>query len=143
MSTTDNPFFFGQMAGGLIRSRGGRFLLLVLLGAMWIGVCLYAPSWQPRCLFRTLTGCECPACGGQRAMVALLHGGFAEAFWLNPYLFVTIPYLILVLGTEMLCARDSRLRRTVQHRLMAGVFVLLMIAWWIFRNTAFWHTLTQ
>ena len=35
--------------------------------------------WLPRCPFHALTGWDCPACGGQRALHSLLHGRFGEA----------------------------------------------------------------
>ena len=43
------------------------------------------------CPFHLLTGFNCPFCGGQRMVVALLHGQLAEAFWLNPGLAIGAP----------------------------------------------------
>ena len=37
----------------------------------------------PRCMFRQLTGLDCPGCGSQRAIHALLHGHVAEAWGYN------------------------------------------------------------
>lgn len=47
------------------------------------------------CPFHWLTGLNCPLCGAQRMIVALAHGSVAEAFVLNPGLFVGIPLLAL------------------------------------------------
>jgi hypothetical protein len=49
-----------------------------------------ASAWYPRCLFHTLTGFDCPGCGGTRALHQLLHGNVREAFALNPLLFLLI-----------------------------------------------------
>ena len=38
----------------------------------------------PRCMFLTLTGWQCPGCGSQRALHALLHGDIASAWALSP-----------------------------------------------------------
>ncbi|MBN2505635.1 MAG: DUF2752 domain-containing protein [Verrucomicrobia bacterium] len=38
----------------------------------------------PRCLMFSLTGWQCPGCGGLRAAHALLHGRVAAAWALNP-----------------------------------------------------------
>src|SRR5438067_647010 len=38
----------------------------------------------PKCTFKTLTGLPCAFCGGTRALRAIGHLHFAEAFWLNP-----------------------------------------------------------
>ncbi len=34
----------------------------------------------PRCLFKLITGYECPGCGSQRAFHSLLHGDIAAAW---------------------------------------------------------------
>lgn len=48
------------------------------------------------CPFRYLFGFDCPGCGFQRSVVALLNGDFAQSFQLYP---PTIPFLLsLVLG---------------------------------------------
>lgn len=36
-----------------------------------------------RCPFHAITGFDCPGCGTQRAIHALLHGNFKEAMFLN------------------------------------------------------------
>ena len=43
------------------------------------------------CPFHVITGLECPLCGSQRMFWALLHGQWAEAFWLNPGLAIGAP----------------------------------------------------
>jgi Protein of unknown function (DUF2752) len=44
-------------------------------------------AFYPPCVFRMVTGLECPGCGTTRALHHLLHGRVAEAFQLNPMLF--------------------------------------------------------
>jgi len=55
-----------------------------LLVLFWFAPENYA--FYPRCLFHTLTGLQCPGCGGLRAAHRLLHGDLAGAFRLNPFL---------------------------------------------------------
>ncbi len=70
---------------------GIKFSVLLLSG-----VCLAVyVSQNGACLFRSLTGIPCPACGMSRAWLALLHGDLAGAFRYHP-LFWTIPLLILL-----------------------------------------------
>src|SRR5437764_764257 len=47
----------------------------------------------PRCMLYTLTGLQCPGCGGLRAAHHLLHGHIRTAFHYNPLLFVLLPVL--------------------------------------------------
>ncbi|MCR4994724.1 MAG: DUF2752 domain-containing protein [Bacteroidales bacterium] len=43
------------------------------------------------CPFHLITGLDCPFCGGQRMLVALFHGQWSEAFWMNPGLAIGLP----------------------------------------------------
>lgn len=49
------------------------------------------------CPFRTLTGWQCPFCGGTRLGSALLHGHVGQAFLYNPVVFVGL-IVITALG---------------------------------------------
>lgn len=63
---------------------------LAAFGAFGVGVSvLYSTTgFGFGCLFRTLTGWDCPFCGGTRLGDALLHGDVAAAFAFNPLVFV-------------------------------------------------------
>ncbi len=50
-------------------------------------------AFFPKCPFYALTGWECPGCGSQRALHALLHGHPGEAFGHNPLAVAALPYL--------------------------------------------------
>ncbi len=75
------------------------------------------------CPFHVVTGLDCPLCGGQRMLVALWHGQWTEAFWLNPGLAVGAP----LLGLWWLWRREL----TSQAAL---VVVGLMLLWAVIRN---------
>lgn len=95
--------------------------------------------WMPKCLFRMLTGLDCPACGSQRAFHALVHGRVGEALGYNPFLVVSIPYLGFVAWTTFCdSGRRSRLRGWVQHPAVIRLYAAIFIFWWIFRNTPLW-----
>ena len=53
----------------------------------------------PKCPFKLLTGFDCPACGSQRTLHALLRGQWLAAFRYNPFLLLSVPYLLLVAYT--------------------------------------------
>ena len=46
----------------------------------------------PKCLFKLITGFDCPICGLQRSLYAFLHGDFSHAIAYNYYLILALPY---------------------------------------------------
>lgn len=50
-------------------------------------------SFFPACPVKALTGFDCPGCGSQRAIHALLNGNFKAALYSNPLLMLLMPYL--------------------------------------------------
>ena len=49
--------------------------------------------FYPPCAFHSLTGLQCPGCGGTRALHQLLHGNVRAAFQLNPMLFAAMAFV--------------------------------------------------
>ena len=92
--------------------------------------------WLPRCPFHALTGLDCPACGSQRAVHALLRLRPAEAFAHNPFLVVSLPYAAALVLTAWFDPRGrlARLRRLCQSRPVVLAYVALFLAWWLVRN---------
>lgn len=88
----------------------------------------------PKCLFRLLTGYDCPGCGSQRAFHALLHGRLAEAWGYNPYLFFAVPAGAVLIAAEAMRRSHPRLHRTLVNPLSATIILAATIAWWVFRN---------
>lgn len=67
---------------------------LVLLAAYFI----FDPASSaifPPCPVRKLCGLDCPGCGAQRALHALLHLHIGEAFRFNPLMLASTPFLLL------------------------------------------------
>lgn len=85
----------------------------------------------PRCLLQAITGYDCPGCGTQRALHAILHARVGEAWAFNPAVFFAVPMAALYLLAD-------RLPRFVQRVLYAPAFILAVaaaiLAWWIGRN---------
>ena len=48
------------------------------------------------CPFKEILNLECPGCGGTRMAVSLLHLDFYQAFRYNPYVCISIPFLVYV-----------------------------------------------
>lgn len=103
------------------------------------GVALYFaldPSSRPfpRCMFLTLTGLECPGCGSQRALHALLHGRVGEAWALNPLMLAELPLIGLLMLAEGMPGRFPRMRRVLTSRSFILTLLTVIIIWTIYRN---------
>lgn len=121
------------------------FLAIALLLAAMALYYLFDPTYSilsPKCIFHLLTGYDCPSCGVQRAIHSLLHLDVERAFWLNPFIFVVAPYIVLLILTT-LCKGEvfCRMRRYVQRRVVVYSYIALYFIWWVVRNTDWWHSL--
>lgn len=91
-------------------------------------------GWMPRCPFRWLTGWQCPACGNQRALHALLHGRLADAWGFNPFFLLSLPYLTALVAARLVRDRRPRLYAALAHRRVVMAYVVLICLWWVGRN---------
>ena len=89
---------------------------------------------MPRCAFRQITGYECPGCGFQRAVHALLHGEVAEAWSYNAFVFFALPAAIFYIVAEAMRHRLPRLHAAANKPWIIALVGLAIVAWWIGRN---------
>jgi len=68
-------------------------LKILFLG---IGLVEWLEKRQLSCFYKSTLGVECPGCGIQRAILALLRGEFVESFKLFPALMPTVAMLIFL-----------------------------------------------
>lgn len=76
-------------------------LALLITAALLYG--LYSPEHSalfPKCIFLRLTGLQCPGCGSQRAIHALLNIEIGKAISYNAPLVLSLPYLVVGLWCE-------------------------------------------
>lgn len=88
----------------------------------------------PRCIFRQLTGFDCPGCGSQRAIHALLHGHIADAWRHNALLLIEIPLIAALLIARPLRHRHPRLHRILNSRALILTLLATIVLWTIIRN---------
>jgi hypothetical protein len=111
---------------------------LLFVGAAFFLYRNYNPEESalfPQCPSRYVTGYDCPGCGSQRAVHAVLNGDLEKAFDYNPLLFFLLPYGILVGVFEWIFfLRNTSFRMVLINRyLILGVFVFIVI-FTIWRN---------
>lgn len=119
-------------------SRRPTLLILgaVALAAVVVVYALFDPaeSHFPRCPFLTLTGLQCPGCGSQRAVHALLHADFAGAFRDNALLVISLPLVVLMLVAQVCRRSMPRVYNALNGRAVIWIVFVVIIGWWITRN---------
>jgi hypothetical protein len=119
-----------------------RTTLIAVWGSLGLGavyVFAFEPGktgFFPPCVFRQLTGLQCPGCGSTRALHQLLHGHFVTAFTLNPLFVIAIPLLLYALlrHTALSFSGITPRPNSLPARYIYLIF-LVIVSFWIFRNT--------
>ncbi|HEX7151127.1 MAG TPA: DUF2752 domain-containing protein [Thermoanaerobaculia bacterium] len=89
----------------------------------------------PACLFRKLTGLDCPGCGMTRGLYHLLHGHVWTAFRFNPLMFVLLP---LVLGGGTIALLRGEPPALTRKPWFGWTVLSLISVFWVVRNTPLW-----
>ena len=128
-------------------SRAIRTFKVAVIWALLAGAATYLflvdparSGAYPPCLFRLLTGLQCPGCGSIRALHQLMHGHPVIAFELNPLLLVALPFLVfafLRFNPSFVRYYSAKIESNSPVRL-GWLMVALVICFWIFRNTPFY-----
>ncbi|MCH5174717.1 MAG: DUF2752 domain-containing protein [Prevotellaceae bacterium] len=126
------------------KGKGGIILLafVVFIAIYFLGN-PSSSAWWLKCPLHVLTGWQCPFCGMQRQLHALLHLRIAEAWRLNPVLLLSYPYLLLlllasvcpsILITQRLSPRLRRLLAVGVSDRVLFVFFAVLLLWGVVRN---------
>lgn len=92
----------------------------------------------PKCPFKMLTGYDCPGCGSQRAIHALLNGDMGSAFKHNPLLIIGLPYMILGLIISITPKKPQwmwRIDSALYHDKAVTAWIVIIVFYTIWRNT--------
>ncbi|HEY0550244.1 MAG TPA: DUF2752 domain-containing protein [Verrucomicrobiae bacterium] len=123
--------------------RGGRSVFLWCGGA---AVALAAVAvlfrldpalngFYPRCFFHTITGWDCPGCGGLRATHQLLHGHWREAFELNPLFVVALPIICCFFARPLLARLTGRkIPQLLNSTIWVWIAAVVVIGFGVLRN---------
>ncbi len=110
-----------------------RDAIILFVGVLYL-IFVRVVGFGIPCVFYELTGLKCPGCGVSRMLVALSRLRFVEAFWHNPCLFVTGPFLLAYLACGDVRYIKSGDRRMGKWEIVAIVLLILLIAYGILRN---------
>jgi len=89
------------------------------------------------CSIKKWTSLECPGCGGQRAVYAILKGGFREAFFYNQliYFYLIVIGYLYVFFVEKYIVRDQKFEnKIILSNKFAYLFLAVIIIFMIIRN---------
>lgn len=92
---------------------------------------------MPKCMFKLVTGYDCPGCGFQRAMHAVLHGHIREAIQYNFFLLLAIPYLFILIIIRYALPPTKNTNKWIvlfESRTAIRIYVSLFFAWFLIRN---------
>lgn len=125
------------------RSRQLAIAAFIWLGLAAMGIILLffnpaspANQFFPKCPFRLVTGWQCPGCGSTRACYELLHLHPLAAFKFNPLMVLTLPFIVYgFLGFTKSALTGQPHRRVFIPPLYLWAWLVLLIFFWIFRNT--------
>lgn len=91
----------------------------------------------PGCPFRTVTGLDCPGCGGTRAVYALTQGNVWVAFEHNALTMTLAPVLGWVWWRWLMASTGRREFPTTSPR-VAWTLCITIIGFWVLRNVPVW-----
>ncbi len=93
----------------------------------------------PICMFRFLTGYQCPGCGSTRALHQILHGHLVAAFMLNPLFLIALPFIFYAfLRYTIMVLRGGVPRPNALPASYIYAIFFVVVSFWIFRNTPFY-----
>lgn len=89
----------------------------------------------PPCPVHYLTGWYCPGCGSLRALHALLHGDFMQAWAMNPLTVMLLPFLSYGLISEaLLRLRGRGLPQPALSAVQIRALFAVIVAFGVVRN---------
>lgn len=101
-------------------------LILIIL----ISFLCFVAIMPVTCVFHTVTGIYCPACGMTRAFLAILHFDFLEAFFQNLLsipLFIFIIFSIFMLVKDFIQNRFSYIPHVLHFLDKYSIFILVLL----------------
>lgn len=116
--------------------------ILIIYGAIFGAGVLYAflilhTPFRIPCLFREVTGLQCPGCGTSRMALALMRLDIPAAFGYNPVAFLSFPaWFLISIGAFVGRPKALRNSKNLLRILYINIAVYMIFA--VLRNLPFW-----
>ncbi|MBO5748278.1 MAG: DUF2752 domain-containing protein [Muribaculaceae bacterium] len=120
-----------------MQSRHKRLAIILIIVGLIIVYAIFDPTTSalfPQCFFLKLTGWQCPGCGSQRMLHALLQGDIVAAWHYNAFLLAMSPVILFMVWLEIRRFHHPRLYRNFYSLPFIFSVIVLTLAWLIVRN---------
>lgn len=105
------------------------FVVLGFVYYIWLRMThLYIP-----CIFRSITGYRCPCCGMTTMCVSILRFRFIDAFYANPFIFTTVPFILFEIVYNVYLSYAEK-RMPLWNKILIGVFCSALLIFAIIRD---------
>ncbi len=87
------------------------------------------------CIFNTITGYLCPACGISRMCVSILKFEFLEAFYYNKLIFLLIPlFCYFLVKWSIDYVKKGKITNSKIEKIIIWIVIVLLVLFGIVRN---------
>jgi len=107
------------------------FIMIVAVAFFYYKYDPISYRFFPKCIFKTLTGYDCPGCGTQRALHAFLHGEFLKAIKYNLFFVILLVFFPLYFYSKYF---NKKLFYYVSHRYVMTFFIVFYFVYGVVRN---------
>lgn len=110
-------------------------MVILSIGIFYYNIPPESSTWIPKCPWWLLTDTYCPSCGIQRFIHTLLNGKILDAFLLNPFLLISIPYATLAVIGKWYNFNGifNKLNNVLYRRYVLIAYIVLFFGWWVIR----------
>lgn len=106
---------------------------IVLLAGILYYIWVRLTDLKIPCMFRTATGLLCPGCGITTMIMYLGQFRLMDAYHANPFLFLTMPFLLVELGYVFYLDAKGKKHPKWNQVLLIG-YIVSLILFGILRN---------
>lgn len=121
-----------------MKKRLMRLLILILLvglSGVSYGLFVKITGIAVPCVFRLVTGLQCPGCGVTHMCMALLQLDIQEAYNSHPMLFIQLPILaVIAVKNAIVYIRQGSYRLSKAETVVIYVCIALLLIFTVYRN---------
>ena len=108
---------------------------IILLAGILYAVFVRLTGLAVPCIFRTLTGWQCPGCGITRACLSLLKGEIRTSFSYNPFLYFAGPCIIyLIVRGDLNYIKGDAYRLGTADTVLIYILIMAALIFGVVRN---------